>query len=252
MPLWLSVILSLLAWLTAIFFTVVLYIFSLVFVLPVSLLVDHGSRRLIDWVSEIWGKAILATSLIWKLEVRGIENIRKDRHYVIVANHQSMLDILVVLAGLPHHFKFIAKKELFSIPFIGWHIALANYIPIDRSSPESGKRAILAARHQLERGTSVLFFPEGTRSPDGEIKAFKTGAFKIARETGTEILPLVICGTGAAVPKHSWKIKKTSHFFLSVGKPAAVRGKNFEDLEKEKEEIRRSMIRRLAEIRRSG
>ena len=247
-PSWLSAPLSLLAWTAAIFFTIFFYLFGLFFVLPFSLLFDRGTRGLIHGVARIWACSIMAVNPVWRLKVEGRENIEPGRNYVLVANHQSLLDILVVLAGLPLHFKFMAKAELFSIPFIGWHMKLAGYIPLDRSSRESGRKAVFAAREWLRKGVSVLFFPEGTRSPDGQLHPFKMGAFKVAQEEKVPILPIVIDGTGEAVPKKSWSLKKKTNFFLLIGRPIRVDSKDIL-LEKICGEVREGMAKRLARIR---
>ena len=193
----------------------------------------------------------MASSPFWHLKVEGKENVAPGKTYVIVSNHQSLLDILIVLSGLPRHthFKFLAKKELFPIPFLGWHMSLAGYIPLDRKSHESGKKAMLTARHWLRKGVSVIFFPEGTRSLDGEIHSFKVGAFKLAQEEDLEILPLVIDGTGDAVPKHSWMLEKTTRLFLSIGKPISLKNQASTSSDQTCEAIRQEMIERLARVR---
>lgn len=195
----------------------------------------------------MWARSIMATSPIWKLKVEGAEHVKEGKAYVVVANHQSMLDILVALSGLPFslHFKFIAKKELFPIPFMGWHMSCGGYIPLDRSSRESGRKVLLHAGRLLDQGVSVLFFPEGTRSPDGKIKKFKLGAFKLAQDRHVEILPIVIAGTGSAVPKHSWKVNKTTQFILSIGKPVSLNTDGQASAEKLCESIHSEMAARL-------
>ena len=128
-------------------------------------------------------------------------------------------------------------------------MAAAGYIPVDRASHKSGRAAVQRITRVLDKGASVLLFPEGTRSPDGKIHAFKMGAFKVARDNKVEILPLVIDGTGQALPKKSLLIKKKSTFIVSIGKPVSL--EDFEDrsMEEAKEKIRHEMIARLARIR---
>lgn len=249
-PAWISFPLTITWWFFVIFFSAVYYIAGLVFVFPFSLLFENKKRRWLHAVAVVWGRSILFANPAWRIQIEGQENIRPGCHYVVAANHQSLLDIFVVLVALPLHFKFMAKKELFSIPFVGWHMASAAYIPIDRSSVESGKSALLMARERLSKGISVLFFPEGTRSQNGEIQAFKAGAFKAAQDEGVEILPVVIEGTGDAIPKKSKMIKKVTRFVLSIGKP--VRIGPGDSLEKARDAVRQSMIQRLAEIRARG
>ena len=244
----LGIPLSLLAWLVIYFVTIVFSLAGLI-LLPLSIFFDRGTRRLMHRVAVGWAHAVLATSPVWAMRREGMENIIPGQPYVIVANHQSLLDIFVVLAALPLHFKFMAKKELFPIPFIGWHMALAGYIPIDRTSRESGQKAMDMARAWLGRGVSVLFFPEGTRSLNGEIQDFKMGAFKIAQECDRAILPIVIDRTGDAVPKKSWRLRKKTKFYLSVGRRVRVEDDRLESLKKLQEAVRQEMIQRLAGMR---
>jgi 1-acyl-sn-glycerol-3-phosphate acyltransferase len=178
-----------------------------------------------------------------------MHNIDRKKKYVIIANHQSLLDILVVAATLPLNFKFLAKRELFYVPIMGWAMALAGYIPLNRSSHESGKMAVLKISKYLKKGASVLLFPEGTRSRDGRIHAFKMGAFKLSRETGCAILPVVIEGTGQALPKNSFFIRKKSTFTISIGKPVDLSDLGDESMEDAKERVRHEMTGRLEKIR---
>ena len=142
----------------------------------------------------------------------------------------------------------MAKHDLFPIPFLGWHMSLAGYIPLKRDNVESGKNAVFKARDWLKKGVSVLFFPEGTRSPDGEIKELKAGAFRLAQQEKLKVLPIVINGTFDAIPKESWRIKKRTEFTLVIEKPRDLSQiKNLAVVE----EIRTEMIGRLKEVRQS-
>ncbi len=241
-------ILSFWTWFFLVFFTV-FYVTSGVFLgIPLSFVFDRtGSLRILHQIAVLWAKSFMAFCPFWRLRVEGRENLEPGKHYVVVGNHQSMLDIFAALAGLPLHFKFMAKKELFSIPFLGWHMTFAGYIPINRSSPQSGKEALDRAQQWLSKNVSVLFFPEGTRSLDGEIKKFKAGAFRSAQAAETEILPIVLQGTGDAFPKKSWMMKKFSRIVLSIGKPVKVsKGMDIDILA---EAVRGEMIQRLTGIR---
>lgn len=217
---------------------------------PLSLVFGKGTRRLVHKVSQWWGKFLIGFAPMWSLEVEGSENMDPKQHYVIIANHQSMLDILVVLAGLKKHFNFMAKKELFSIPFLGWHMSLAKYIPVDRGSQDGARMAIRASMDRLDKKVSVLFFPEGTRSIDGEIKAFKSGAFKVAMEKQVPLLPVVIEGTADALPKNSGVIDHASKFRLRIGKPIELHLKDATlTMDALKETARESMIVELKKLR---
>ncbi len=244
-------LISVLLWGWTILFTFTFFFIDLLIFFPLSLVFDRGTGGMTHLASRAWGWLIIFTSMIWKLDVRGLRHIDPKKQYVIVGNHQSLLDILVVAATIPLNFKFLAKKELFHIPIMGWAMALAGYIPVDRSSHESGKRALLRITQYLKKGASVLLFPEGTRSLDGKIHAFKTGAFKLSRETGCPILPVVIEGTGQALPKSSFFIKKKSTFTISIGEPVDLSDLGGDSLEDAKEKIRHEMAGRLEKIRHS-
>ena len=233
--------------------TVVLTLFfallDLLIALPLSLIFDGGTRRTVQRNSIRWARAIIGFSLIWRIVVSGREHLQRGKHYIIVANHQSMLDILVVCAALPINFKFLAKRELFQIPFMGWAMAAAGYIPVDRASHKSGREAMHRINRVLKKDVSVLLFPEGTRSPDGKIHAFKMGAFKLARDNRIEILPVVVDGTGQALPKKSWLIRRKSKFIVSIGKPVSLDDFADSSMDEAKEKIRHEMIGRLEHIR---
>ena len=216
---------------------------------PLCLLLGDKNRSMFHSVSIVWARGILNWNPLWRLAVSGRANIQKGKNYVVVANHQSLLDILAVTAALSLHFKFLAKRELFYIPFMGWAMGLAGYIPVDRSSHESGKKAVFRISDLLKRKLSVLLFPEGTRSLDGKIQAFKMGAFKLARENNVEILPIVIEGTGTALPKKSMLVRKRSIFVVSIGKSVSMADTGSSSLEEKKEKVRHEMIGRLAKMR---
>lgn len=247
-PKLIGLVLSVILWIEAGILTVFWSLLGLI-MMPLSMILDRGTGHLLHGIAALWARSMMVTNPVWQIKVEGLESIQKGRHYVIVANHQSALDILVLLSGLPLHFKFLAKQEIFPIPFIGWHMALAGYIPLDRQSHESGRKAIETASHWLRKSVSVVFFPEGTRSLNGEISAFKMGAFKLAQDENVEILPVVVEGTGDALPKKSWRLLKTTQFFLSIGKPVSL-GTNRDSLESAKNSIRQEMVRCLASIRR--
>jgi 1-acyl-sn-glycerol-3-phosphate acyltransferase len=249
-PLLVSGVLSLAFWATLAVFCIFFNVLGIVLFLPLSIFGADFARSIVHHLACQWARAVFACSPVWKLTVTGRENLRPGRHYVFVANHQSQVDILVALAGISNPFKFIAKKELFSLPFYGWHMYLAGYISIDRSSMESAKQTILKAQCWLRKGVGVLFFPEGTRSLDGRIHPFKPGAFQIAQSLEIEVVPLVIDGTLEAIPKNKWRIRKPTKFVLSIGKPVRIpKEETPRQLLQTRDEIRAEMMNRLAQIR---
>ncbi len=136
----------------------------------------------------------------WSVTVIGREKIRRDETYVMVANHQSLLDILV-LFRLFTHFKWVSKIENFKIPFIGWNMRLNDYIELKRGDKGSIMAMLRSCRETLAKGSSIMMFPEGTRSPDGRLRRFKPGAFELAKDSGRPLLPVVVDGTATALPK---------------------------------------------------
>lgn len=246
---WAGFFYSLVLWGGTVFLTVFFSLLDLFIAFPLSLCLDHGTRRRVHQNSIRWARSIIGLSPIWRLVVTGREHLQSGKHYIIVANHQSLLDILAVCAALPLNFKFLAKRELFYIPLMGWAMASAGYVPVDRASHKSGREAMRRITRVLAKGVSVLLFPEGTRSPDGKIQVFKAGAFKLAQDNKAEILPIVIDGTGQALPKESWLIRKKSTFIVSIGKPVSLEDTGDGSLEAAKEKIRHEMTGRLEHIR---
>src|SRR5438445_231858 len=163
-------------------------------------------RALLHRFTCFWASLYTWLNPAWRVRVEGRERIRPDAAYVMVANHQSLLDILV-LFRLFVHFKWVSKIENFRVPFIGWNMALNRYIKLRRGSRESVALALHACERALAQGSSIMMFPEGTRSPDGRLRAFKPGAFTLAQRTGAPILPIVIEGTASALPKRGFVLQ---------------------------------------------
>ena len=143
---------------------------------------------------------------VWRVRVEGREKIDPNTAYVMVANHQSLLDILV-LFRLFTHFKWVSKIENFYVPCIGWNMSLNRYIKLRRGDKESVDQMMAASEQALREGNPIMMFPEGTRSADGRLKAFKHGAFTLAKRVGAPILPIVVEGTAAALPKRGFVLQ---------------------------------------------
>ena len=133
--------------------------------------------------------------------MHGTENIKSDQNYVYMANHSSLIDTPALFAYLPYQFRIMAKKELFYIPFMGWHLWSAGNFPIDRSDPRKTAKSLRDVIEGVRSGKSLAVFPEGTRTPDGKLQEFKHGAFKIAVRAGVPIVPVSIVGTFKLLPK---------------------------------------------------
>lgn len=153
-----------------------------------------------------WASIYTWLNPAWPVRVEGRERIRPGVPYVMVANHQSLLDILV-LFRLFRHFKWVSKIENFRIPCIGWNMRLNRYIPLVRGDRASVIEMMAACETTLAQGNPIMMFPEGTRSQDGKLRAFKPGAFQIALKMGAPILPIVLEGTGNALPKRGFVLR---------------------------------------------
>lgn len=171
-------------------------------------------------VSVLWAQIMLRLSSV-KVTVEGRENILKGRPQVFMANHQSGFDILIVLANIETYFAWIAKKELFAIPVFGRALARTGSIPIDRKNFIRAMRSIDDAARRIREGKSVMTFPEGTRSMDGQIHPFKKGVFHLALKAGVPIVPVTIVGSGEIMPKKSLRVHP-GHVTLVIDKPIDV------------------------------
>lgn len=160
-------------------------------------------EEIVHEVSMMWGKSLFALTPGWSLELSGSENfLPKGSSFVLVANHESATDILA-LYHLGLRFVWLAKKEAFKTPLIGTGLRWGGHIPVERGVKESHNEALKKCKDQIASGTPVLFFPEGTRSTLGYPKDFKVGAFKIAKEMGVPVLPVVLKGAGKLLRKGS-------------------------------------------------
>ncbi len=150
---------------------------------------------------------------------------------VVVSNHESQADPFLI-SHLPWEMKWLGKASLFRIPVVGWSMSLAGDVPVHRGSHRSAKGAMDRCAQWLERGVPVMIFPEGTRSRDGRLLPFKDGAFRLALDSNAQILPVAVCGTRKALPKHSWKFGFT-RALVAVGTPIATAGRDLDELKAE-------------------
>ena len=157
------------------------------------------------WPGMIWGRLFYLIFMI-PVHIEGKEHIKKGQSYIIAPNHQSYWDAFLVYGYIGIKFKWMMKKELGRIPFVGWACYMAGCIFIDRSSRESGMNSIRKAESKLKDGMSVVIFPEGTRSHDGQIGKFKRGAFLISEELKLPILPVTIDGNYEVMSRHAWNV----------------------------------------------
>ncbi|MEE9912002.1 MAG: 1-acyl-sn-glycerol-3-phosphate acyltransferase [Deltaproteobacteria bacterium] len=201
-------------------------------------------------VANIWGKILLMICST-KVQVIGAENILRGKPQVFMANHQSDFDILITLAHVPGQFRWIAKKELFAIPIFGRAMKGAGYIEIDRQNHEKAMQSLDLAALRIRQGKSVMTFPEGTRSRDGEIKAFKQGTFYLAIQSGVPVVPITIIGSGDIMPKRSLKIKP-GKIKLIIDKPIAVKDYTLENRQELIKRVRQVIIKNHDAYRDAG
>ena len=163
--------------------------------------VDKGGRAQ-HWCAQTWCKLIANTAGA-EVRVHGAENIVAGVSYVFLSSHQSYMDISAMLGYLPAQLRIAAKKSLFRIPFMGWHLSRAGHIPIDRRSSENAIAALNRAAGYLQDGVCVFMFPEGTRSRSGVLQPFKKGGFRLALQAGAPIVAVTIIGTRRILPVDS-------------------------------------------------
>jgi 1-acyl-sn-glycerol-3-phosphate acyltransferase len=165
-----------------------------------------------------WASLYTWLNPVWPLRVAGREHVDPGATYVMVSNHLSLLDILV-LFRLFRHFKWVSKIENFRVPFIGWNMSLNGYVKLKRGDKASVKEMMAQCDRLLAQGSSIMMFPEGTRSPTGRMRAFKPGAFELALRNRLPILPIAIQGTADALPKRGFVLQGRHPLTLTVLPP---------------------------------
>lgn len=192
-----------------------------------SSLID-GRGRVQHACSRLWAQMILWTSRV-RIRVSGLEHIEPDTPYVLCFNHQSHMDIPIVLAALPFQFRFAAKKQLFRYPFLGWHLRRSGHVPIDRENPHAAVKSLREAADTIRNGTPVVIFPEGGTSRDGSIKPFKGGGFMLATKSGAAAVPVTIRGSRAVLVPKTYHVRGGSVEVI-VGEPIPSEGVSAADL----------------------
>lgn len=183
-----------------------------------------------DWFLRFargWARSILWFSGISVRRIHA-ERLETRRGFVLIANHESFCDILVLLANLPMQVRFLAKREIFRVPVLGWSIRAAGFVPVDRGDRTRSSATVEAALERLSTGRSVVIFPEETRTRTGELLPFKKGAALLALRSGFPLLPLGLAGTRRILPRGSL-LMRPGRVVLSVGEPIAVAGRSARD-----------------------
>lgn len=195
-------------------------------------------------IAQVWARACIRISGA-RLTVRGEENLRGHPVAVYAANHTSYMDTPVVFGSLPFQFRILAKKELWSMPFIGWYLNRSGQIPVDVDNPRATLSSLSAGVKALKSGMSLFIFPEGSRTPDGELKTFLAGAAYLAIRAQLPVVPIALSGVYELLPIHA------SHFFpcqvsLTAGEPIDTTGMTIRQTEELTERLRTAIAEMLA------
>lgn len=191
-------------------------------------LFDRGGR-LQHRLARIWSQLIMKT-IHSPVRVSGLDKIDTTKSHVYAVNHASALDIPVLYVYLPFQFRILFKKELLSYPIIGWHLKRSGQVCIDQQSPARSVGHIRSALKSLKRGMPLVVFPEGGRTPDGEIKPFLPGAFFLAIKAHADIVPVALLGTYELLPMNTYHIKSRP-LEMRVGEPIPTAGLTLQEME---------------------
>jgi 1-acyl-sn-glycerol-3-phosphate acyltransferase len=240
-----DVLKSLIVWIIGLAYMVVLFPATLLIWLLV--LPFDRERAVTHWLlmHQSW---LLSTIVpIWKTDIEGREKAVKGTTYVIISNHQSILDILLINC-LRYKFKWISKIENIKVPVLGWYLWMAGYITVNRGNEESKTVMLEQSYRCLKRGISIMIFPEGTRSPDKEIGFLRRGAFQLAIEADVPILPILIDGTGGILPKHGLIFRSGNRIRIRVldpVQPASFNTNNPDELAMKTSNLMKSELKAL-------
>ncbi len=232
------------AFLRAVFLILSTAVFTAVLALPalVSCLLDPLGR----WTSffhKAWATWLLRVNRI-HLDPKGLEYLAQGQASILIANHASILDIPGIISASPFPVRFIAKKSLAWFPIFGWLFSSSGHILIQRENAKSALRGLKKAIALLQKGTSVVVFPEGTRTPDGEVKDFKKGAFLLALGAKAPIFPVSISGSYHMLPRTGWCFR-AGRMELKISKPISTRGLSLRDARPLMKKVREIIIQNL-------
>jgi 1-acyl-sn-glycerol-3-phosphate acyltransferase len=201
--------------------------------------------KVLHLFSCAWAQLYFWVNPGWRLRIEGREHLPWHGPAVLVSNHQSLGDILV-LYGLYRPFKWVSKAAVFKMPFLGWNMYLNRYVGLVRGDKDSIGKMMAACERWLDQGMPVLLFPEGTRSPDNQLLPFKDGAFRLALTKGCPLIPIVLTGTGDTLPKHGLMLKSRASCKVRVLEPVDPRA--FSDVATLREHVRGLMAREKARL----
>ena len=177
-----------------------------------------GSGKLQHFCMRRWSRDNLWLSRA-RVQIKGLENIDAGRPLIFVANHSGLHDILSLAAYLPIQFRWVAKKSLFKVPFMGWHMRRSGYIPIDRENPRDAAKSIIRAAEEIRNSVSAIAFPEGTRSRTGDLGKFHSGAFALALRAGVPLVPISLEGSYRVILPKTLKVNPGVIIRIRIGSP---------------------------------
>lgn len=238
-------VLSVWAWLVLVVLVIVWFPLVLV-VRVVTAPFDKGAYAA-GWLFRKLAVLHQTLNPLWTFTTSGVTIDDPRRPYVVVANHESFVDILLI-SHLPWEMKWLSKEDFFRFPFVGWMMRLVGDIKIIRGKRDSVEDALEQCKVRLARRVSVMVFPEGTRSQSGELGTFKTGAFRVAIETGCPVLPLAVHGAYTALVKGDWRFG-VSHAEVRVLEPIETTGMTMDDLYALRDTVRERIATELTAMR---
>ena len=197
------------------------------------------SGRMQHWFAVHWARMILATAGV-HVHVEGAEHIDPSQAAVYTSNHLSALDIPVLYSCLPTQFRIMAKRELFSYPFMGWHLTRSGQIPIEQGDARASLRSLNRASESLRHGMPLAIFPEGGRSRDGHLQPFMGGAFYMAIKAQSPIVPIVLVNTYELLPMNSFHLRP-GKVQMIIGEPIQTKGMMPREMDKLAERVRQEM-----------
>ncbi|MBO4978166.1 MAG: 1-acyl-sn-glycerol-3-phosphate acyltransferase [Muribaculaceae bacterium] len=195
------------------------------------------------WPGHIWARVFCILSLV-RVRVVGADRVEKNKSYVFVANHQGAYDIFAIYGYLGHQFRWMMKKGLEKIPLVGYSCRVSGHIYVDNSSPAAVRATMAEAEKRLSGGMSVVVFPEGSRTPDGKMHAFRRGAFALAVEFGLPVVPVTIDGAYSVMPRQAM-LPRYGTITLTIHQPIYPDGEGRHDLAQLMERSRASIASAL-------
>lgn len=207
-------------------------------------LFDASGRWQHMW-ARTWSWLILKTSGV-RVRVEGLENVPHGTA-IYCANHQSAMDIPILFVYLPVPFRFLAKRPLFRLPFLGWHLSRSGHIPVDRDQPRKSLKSYDQAAERIRSGVPVVLFPEGTRSRDGALKPFKRGSFYLALQAGVPIVPITLNGTRHVHEPDTLHVR-SGHTEMVIHPPVSTQGLTAQDVDSLSARVRGSIASRFVPV----